>query len=526
MKRTLFDVCARDDVVKLKELHAASNQHLFFITQDVCRDRYCNSLLHIASQHGSLNCLYFILENASFLTSSRNIVGNYPLHLATSFGNTECVRALLSDSSVLSSIDIAGQDDQTALHFAVRNDHTDIVHLLLEAGADPDARNCRGQTSIHMVVSVKCATALLKAKANVNAQDKYGNSVLHQYCSKRDSILVELLLSWGADPTLRNKLGRNALHAACLHSSQSCIQLLQTCSILNDTDIYGWTPLHLTVRNNDCVGSRSLLESGALPNVHDRFDRSPLYFACTSTPSHLVILLSFGADVHDKTKDGQTALHIACAAVDDNPAVHLLLEKGATINEKDGYSNTPLHRAVKAKNFRTVAMLLQLLQLEDVQEDLCSRHISCPCHMFYDTDIPLHPSFALLEALYSPDQSGKIPFHTCCGAQYEEDAYDICIILLLYGIRDETSFISSIRQNPLYPLSWLNHEEPTNTTTTRQNQNQIRSAPIERIRRFMHWKRHTPMAMVLGGSVKDPTRSSIPIIFAIDLLRALILSFL
>jgi ankyrin repeat protein len=522
--RRLFELCVRDEVVALKELYASS-RHCLSSRHDVYH--FNNSLLHVASQYGSLKCLDFLLEKAPFLCGSRNIVGNYPLNLACSSGNIECVRAMLCNNACQQSIDLLGQDHRAALHDAVVGNHVSIVQMLLDSGADPDVRNYKGQSPMHIIKSPECARVLYQASANLDATDKNGNTALHQFCSNDDSTLVGTLLSLEADPCLRNKLGRTPLHSACLYSSHTCIQLLlrRGCvDMLNDTDIHGWTALHLTVFKNDHAGSLALLKYGALPNIKDQIGRTPLYFACTFVPSRLLLayLLLFEANVHDKAIDGQTPLHMACAEVDDNLAVLVLLENGANIIETDNSFNTPLHLAVKSKNLGTTAMLLQHLQQEGAIMRRYPRCCPCPRHVFYYTDIPLRPSAALITALYSCDGSGNTPLNICCSDQYEDDSYDICMLLLLYGVRDEANYISIKTTTQQYPFCWLNR-----TTSTRASTNHpMNNTPIERLQRFVNWKRQASALMVFGGSVKDPSRACIPLVFAINLLRALIISFI
>jgi uncharacterized protein len=101
------------------------------------------------------------------------------LHLAAAFGTPEAVKLLLDRGAKVDAVSKNPQSNQP-LHAAValsRNSET--IKLLLEAGADPNARQTAGYTAIFSA-----------AAAN-----------------RRD--LAELLIAHGADPKLENDLSQS-----------------------------------------------------------------------------------------------------------------------------------------------------------------------------------------------------------------------------------------------------------------------------------------------------------------------------
>lgn len=102
------------------------------------------------------------------------------LHLAAAFGTPESVRLLLDNGAPVDAVSKNAQKNQP-LHAALalgRNPET--IQLLLEAGADPNARQTAGFTAIFSA-----------AAAN-----------------RRD--LAELLIKHGANPGIRNDFDQNA----------------------------------------------------------------------------------------------------------------------------------------------------------------------------------------------------------------------------------------------------------------------------------------------------------------------------
>jgi hypothetical protein len=116
----------------------------------------------------------------------------------------------------------------TALHLAAAGYRVEIVQLLLAAGADPNAAtNHRRSGPLHYAADgyitgpawdaktqVKAIHCLLKAGADVNAQDKNGAAPLHRAVRTRCAAAVQCLLQSGADPTRRNKSGSTPFHLA------------------------------------------------------------------------------------------------------------------------------------------------------------------------------------------------------------------------------------------------------------------------------------------------------------------------
>jgi len=110
----------------------------------------------------------------------------------------------------------------TPLHIAAKKNKLDLVKVLLQAKANPLARNKGGKTPLGKLLRQKAThqikhvlSALVGAGANPNELDEDGNTPLHRIVSSDatllDTVVVRSLLEVGADPTIRNPFDKTPL---------------------------------------------------------------------------------------------------------------------------------------------------------------------------------------------------------------------------------------------------------------------------------------------------------------------------
>lgn len=105
----------------------------------------------------------------------------------------------------LPSIDLAisPNNDKYALHYAAaESESVEVVQILLDAGADLEARDSRGGTALMSAAlnqNASVTASLLAAGANIAAEDDYGATALHFAALNNGPAVLTQLMDAGAD---------------------------------------------------------------------------------------------------------------------------------------------------------------------------------------------------------------------------------------------------------------------------------------------------------------------------------------
>ncbi|MGD0787912.1 MAG: DUF6438 domain-containing protein [Terracidiphilus sp.] len=134
---------------------------------------------------------------------------------AAGSGNPDVVREILRYHP---NLEARGFRQRTAIFEAGEDsfgksskDRAECVRLLVEAGANVNARDYDGNTPLHEIYLADVEVELLKLGADVNARNKEGETPIF---TNVDDDSVALFIAHGADLTIRNKKGRTVVQAA------------------------------------------------------------------------------------------------------------------------------------------------------------------------------------------------------------------------------------------------------------------------------------------------------------------------
>jgi ankyrin repeat protein len=247
--------------------------------------------------------------------------------------------------------DVNGRDSngRSALHWASWKDHAQIVRLLLEKGANPNARDGDGKTPL-MGANREVAKLLLEKGAEVEARDvEYNTALLWalNYYEDVAHVYKERIFA-RRKPAERTPLNpEEKLEVVKI--------ILDNGADINAKSARGATALSNARRPVDTTIAQFLLEKGADVNSAVSSAGPDIYL---HSGEFARLLLKHGADTGIKDKSGRTALMLACYQSKSEIA-EMFLESGADTNVVDNDGNSPLVWAINGMNHQLVELLLR-----------------------------------------------------------------------------------------------------------------------------------------------------------------------
>ena len=161
--------------------------------------------LSIASRLGHVRLVRWLCHRKELRPWDVDRYGVAALHKATSFGQLACVEALVADKRVRENIDqrvgrptvpdeyVAKTGGESALHLACAHTyrfhhtmHTKIAKVLLQAGADPNALNGKGQNACHCAAAAGNVGILKELAGCARLRKEAWDVADHDGCTARE----------------------------------------------------------------------------------------------------------------------------------------------------------------------------------------------------------------------------------------------------------------------------------------------------------------------------------------------------
>ncbi|KAL3733610.1 hypothetical protein ACJRO7_023039 [Eucalyptus globulus] len=293
--------------------------------------------LHVASRAGHLSVVNFLVTEITSVSPSQldiesgcnhgfemlrwgNRRNNTTLHEAIRNGHSQVVRLLMkADSHLVLYENTSGE---SALYLAARGGMKEIVDWILTSCPSSAHGGSDGQTALHAAVSARhpgIVKALLRAKPElIKEADHHGRTPLYYAAFSGCHKLVQQLLEFDIlSAHLVDRDGLSSLHAAASNGHAKVMkEIIWQCPDAGElVDLKGQNILHVAVLSGRASVVRCILETVELEgliNQPDHNGNTPLHLTIMERRSWIPAYLLWDARVDQTARNakGETAFDI------------------------------------------------------------------------------------------------------------------------------------------------------------------------------------------------------------------------
>ncbi|KAM8972069.1 LOW QUALITY PROTEIN: cortactin-binding protein 2 [Pelodytes ibericus] len=189
------------------------------------------TLLHQAAAQGNVTLLSMLLNEEGLDLNNLCKDGHSALYSAAANGHSDCVKLLLTSGA---QVNATVSNGFTALCTAAAQGHS------------------------------KCAEILIAFNADINHVDG-GQTPLYLACKNGNSEIVKLLLEAGADQSIKTNDGWTPIHAAVDCGNVDCLKYLMDCGVPSDGNHLNNNGENISnLKNNLCRNVKPLISSALL----------------------------------------------------------------------------------------------------------------------------------------------------------------------------------------------------------------------------------------------------------------------
>ena len=204
-------------------------------------------------------------------------------------------------------------------------------------------------------------------KSLINVKDVYGCTAVQVACLMKSYECLQLLIDYGADPTITNVKGDSALHLAVESECVRVVKLLINAKVpINVVNEYLNSPLHIAVMNNSAEIVECLLKNKAATACENMDRLIPLEVALKHGPRADIVVISHLLQYAEFINDSyhRRAFRLVMNEMSEKEMAikvfDLFFKYGFTLNPKYDDINSLLYIAARNGHTTIVQMLLNL----------------------------------------------------------------------------------------------------------------------------------------------------------------------
>lgn len=244
-------------------------------------------------------------------------------------------------------------DPDIILSVAIQNHNIEAVKLLLQFGANPNAKNQYGKSILDLAYTSNVGIDIFRELCFYGLNDyelkKHGVFLLYMAVRNSDVVLLRELIRLGVSVCSRFGAIHSPLILAAENNRVDIFMLLLDAGADLSVDVIRW-----------CIGKNCIMQAIADLKVIDKrnnLGRRALENVVLDESVKLIPeLLKYGAKIDGRNKFGDTALHLA-ACYNCVVSIEELLKHGAQLNAKNNRGLTPLKLALAFKAKESAQLL-------------------------------------------------------------------------------------------------------------------------------------------------------------------------
>lgn len=230
------------------------------------RDKEGNTALIIASKNNDKKALEILIPIA--LINIRDNKGFTAFQYTVANGNVEAARKLLNRGAVLGINEYDPDHNNPIITAVARNDLPMVIELITN-GARFDVNDKQGNTPL-MIAVQKNYPEIVKKLINYGALPNNQDSSLAIAATKNNLALVQMLIKAGANLNAQNRFGNTALMIALERGFDSIVgAMLEAQADVNIQNSEGKTALMIAAKKGSAAFLDRLLRAGARNDLKD-----------------------------------------------------------------------------------------------------------------------------------------------------------------------------------------------------------------------------------------------------------------